>query len=179
MGVLGLLKRLVLSAREAGVARSSRLTDEVERLVLEGVRLGGLMPDVAAHAGISERTLYRWIERGKRYREAQESGAVPQESDLPYYTFAQKFLDNVSSVRLRMSGKILVAADGDSSLGKDPDWKAAAWYLERSAPALWGRRTVPEEAVAQTEQASIEQMTEEAIAIVEQVRQRREAANNQ
>lgn len=161
------------------MARNTRFTTEVQQLLLEGVRLGGLMPDVANHAGVSERTLYRWLERGKRYRDADEVNADPSSQDLPYYEFSQKFSDAISSVRLRMSGKILVAADGDESIGKDPDWKAAAWYLERSAPALWGRRTVPEEAVAQTEQASIEQMTEEAIAIVEQVRQRREAANNQ
>jgi hypothetical protein len=158
------------------MAANTKLTDSTEQLILDGVRLGGLMPDIANHAGIGERTIYRWLERGKRYKEAEEVGALPQESDKRYYEFTQRFLDGVSSVRLRMTGKILQAADGDAAIGKDPDWKAAAWYLERSAPALWGRRLVPEEAVAQGEQANIEQMTKEAIAIVDQIRLRRETA---
>ena len=161
------------------MGRKSRLTEDVQKLVLEGVQLGGLMPDVASHAGVGERTLFRWLERGRRYRDAVEVGASPQEEDLLYFEFAQKFFDGVSSVRLRMTGKILRAADGDVSMGKDPDWKAAAWYLERSAPALWGRRHVPEEAVAQAEQVGIDQMTSQAVAIVEQIRLRRERAKSE
>jgi len=156
--------------------RRSLRDEETQKLVLEGVQLGGLMPDVSAHAGIGERTLYRWLERGKRYRDALEAGVVPSDEDLPHYEFAQKFADSVSSVRLRMSGKILKAADGDISMGKEADWKAAAWYLERSAPALWGRKNVPVETEAQEAQTNIDEMSEQAIAIVEQVRLRREQA---
>lgn len=154
--------------------RPSFLNEAIQQRIIEGVILGGLLPDIASHGGVSERSIQRWLERGRRYRDAIENDGLANEADQPYYDFTTKYEDATASVRLRMSGKILKAADGDEASGKEPDWKAAAWFLERTSPALWGRRNVPEEVIAQTEQASIEQMTREAIAIVEQVRQRRE-----
>jgi len=154
--------------------RRSFLNETTQQRIIEGVTLGGLLPDIASHGGVSERSIQRWLERGRRYRDVLEADGLPNDADQPYYDFTTQYEDAVASVRLRMSGKILKAADGDDVTGKEPDWKAAAWFLERTAPALWGRKNVPDEVIARDEQVNIEQMTREAVAIVEQVRKRRE-----
>lgn len=156
------------------MGRSTRLNDDVEKRVIDGLQAGAHLSDVAKYAGVGERTLFRWLERGKKYKEANEGGVEPEEADAKYFKFSERVNETIGAVRLRMTGRILQAADGGE--GREPDWKAAAWYLERSNPENWGRRVMPEAAIALVEQTNIAILAGEAVALVEQVKARRAAA---
>jgi hypothetical protein len=147
------------------MSRKLLLDKACEQSIIEAIQLGGHLDDAAQRGGINRRTLYRWLEKGKQYQADLEKGSEPNKDDLPYYNLMRNVEDTSASVRLRMVGRILVAADDD--------WKAAAWYLERSQPEQWGRRNQPIEAVVAEQQQSIDTITAEALALVEQVRQQR------
>jgi hypothetical protein len=153
------------------MGRQTLLNEAVEKRVLDGLQSGAHFSDVAKYAGITERTLFRWLERGKKYKDALDNDLPVVEADSQYYEFSQRVSETVGAVRLRMVGRIVQAADGTD--GSNPDWKAAAWYLERSSPEHWGRKNVPEAAIAIAEQTNIALMVSEAVALVEQAKQRR------
>jgi hypothetical protein len=70
-------------------------------------------------AGIAESTYHRWIERG-------EAGESPfrEFSELTRASRAEARSKHVRTIR---------------KAGREGDWKAAAWFLERSDRANWGR----------------------------------------
>lgn len=107
------------------MARPTKLTPARAHTVVSIVR-GGLTIAVAARlAGVADRTVYRWLERGRqpgrRYAGHRELLAAVE------HARADREIDLVA----RMT---YAAARGH--------WRAAAWLLEREYPERWGR---PEE----------------------------------
>src|SRR5215208_5544078 len=54
------------------VGRRTKLTDEVEKEILDAVRAGSYLNAAARRAGVSEKTVYQWL------REGREEGASPR-----------------------------------------------------------------------------------------------------
>lgn len=103
------------------MGRHTKLTAAVQDKIVSAIASGNYQEIAARYAGIDPATFYRWMERGasddapdnfRKFREAVESAKAQAE---------------VRSVAL-----IQRAA-------QDGTWQAAAWYLERSAPARWSR----------------------------------------
>lgn len=102
------------------MARPCELTDdlsiEIARHLIEGLSIA----DACALSGISERSYHNWIARG-------EDGEEP---------FVQ-FVLLTRAARAEGRQKHVRTIGNASSSG---DWKAAAFFLERSDPANWGRK---------------------------------------
>ena len=82
----------------------------------EGIPMGA----AAQLAGVSRRTLYRWLERG-------EAG------EKRYKDFYRDMEEARGRAHRRAVMTIQIAA-------RDGIWQAAAWWLERNYPELYARR---------------------------------------
>ena len=99
--------------------RPSELTDDIALAIADSLEDGCSIADAAALAGIAESTYHNWIKRG--------------EAGEPRFA---EFLELTRAARARgrqKHVKAIAAAAVD-------DWRAAAFFLERSDPANWGRK---------------------------------------
>ena len=131
------------------MARPSKFTAEVRQKIVNAVR-GGNTRDVSARlAGVSEATLYNWLERGRRETKGQfrEFYEAVQTAD------AEAEVEAVLRIRQAAIGGQLVSQKTTTRTNRDgetvtrteetytrPEWQAAAWLLERKYPGRWGRR---------------------------------------
>lgn len=102
------------------MARPSKLTPEVEKKIIDAIRLGNYYEAACAYAGISYTTFYRWMERGKQAKSGK------------YCKFC----------------KAVKQAEGDAEarivsqwVSKTPeDWRAAQAFLEHRYSERWGKK---------------------------------------
>lgn len=87
---------------------------EVEAQILDNLKTGAFVEEAAAAAGVAKSTVYAEMERNPDFKDAVTRAR------------GEARLAAVECVRR-------AAADGD--------WKAAAFYLERTDPQSWGRST--------------------------------------
>lgn len=92
--------------------RPSKMTDEVVAKIIEALRAGNYLETAARVAGITYETLNEWRKQFPEFSEAVEKARAEAEAR------------NVAVVQL--AGR--------------SQWQAAAWWLERSFPARFGRR---------------------------------------
>lgn len=110
----------------------TRLTDETFDACLEAARAGLSLKRTAQYVGVGERTIKDWLARGRSAIEAsEETGAPILEEEVRFASFAKDWEQAQSSAVARNLTLIQQAATAD--------WRAAAWYLERSHPDEFGR----------------------------------------
>lgn len=102
------------------MARPTKLTPDVREKLLTAIRAGNYRRPACKFAGITDRVLRMWLERGEK-----QPGSV-------YGAFARELHAAEEMAEIRAVGFIAAAARND--------WKAAGWYLERKFPKRWGRR---------------------------------------
>jgi len=115
--------------------RKLTLNTEVIDSIANWLKLGYYQEDAAIMAGISERTFYSWM---KQANEIEENN--PETEDEKELVFLQ-LLQAVKKARAESEGahirNIRRAADNGN-------WQASGWFLERSHPKKWGRRSALE-----------------------------------
>ena len=133
------------------MARPSKLTDEVQENICNWLKLGYYQEDAAIMAGISPSTYYEWMKKGESERIALDSGedalALPEHplpaseeepSEIEFVYRFMEFSEAVKKARAEAEGahirNIRKAADNGV-------WQASAWFLERSHPKKWGKRS--------------------------------------
>lgn len=99
--------------------RPTELTDELALEIAKHLIRGSSIADACALAGIAESTYHAWVKRG----EAGES---------PFAEFSELTRAARAEARTRLVRVVRRAAT-------EGDWKAAAWFLERSDRSNWGR----------------------------------------
>jgi transposase len=111
--------------------RKTKLTPELLSKLENALAQGNYVETACAYVGISRAVYYHWV------NEAQKPNAKKIYLD---------FLDTVERAKavaeMRNLQIIQAAAMGkpdDKENPKDPDWKAAAWFLERGRQKSWGR----------------------------------------
>ncbi len=95
------------------MGRPSKFTPEREAAILEAVRAGNYLETAAHLSGISKTTLYEWRDHYPNFANALEKARAEAEANC---------------IALVKSAAI-------------ENWQAAAWWLERSFPDKYGRRT--------------------------------------
>jgi transposase len=136
---------------------------QAQPAILLGLRRGLSLEDAAQSAGITYRTLRNWVRRGEveRDRLEEDSGAAPNKNEAPYLQFLEGYEEAKADGQLLLANVVKTAADGghkiretritevvvDGTVARKetqtierevgPDWKAAAFILERRYG--WGR----------------------------------------
>lgn len=108
------------------MARPSKLTPAVQETICSAIRAGNYSEIAARYAGISSTTFYKWMALGEG-----------DNAKDPYKEFREAVENARATAEVRNIGLIQQAANNGT-------WQAAAWFLERTAPARWGRRSALE-----------------------------------
>lgn len=105
-------------------ARGNRslYSDEVADTLVRLLEDGNFRAVAAAAAGIAPRTFQEWMERGRAGEE-------------PYAGLLVRVAEAEAKAEAGYVQAIALAAG--------TDWRAAAWYLERARPELWGPPAKP------------------------------------
>ncbi len=101
------------------MARSTKLTPELQAQIVKDVSNGVTFRDAALSAGISERTFYYWIEEGRNAK----TGDLFQ------------FLQSIRSAEAEARRKYTLVI---AKASMDGDWRAALEYLKRHDRPTWG-----------------------------------------
>lgn len=101
------------------------LSDPRVQYLLEALEAGAFVQDAARGAGLSPRSVWRWIERGKAEGEEGTEGSYWQ---LWHAIEAARLIAHTQALAV-----IMEAADRGN-------WRAAAWWLERAHPEKWSLR---------------------------------------
>ena len=102
------------------MGRPTKLTPEVQAIIVEAIEKGNDKTVAARLAGIGESTFYAWMERG----EQAKSGV--------FLEFREAVKKAEAEAEQHFVG-VIKAASADT-------WTAAAWWLERKYPERWGRK---------------------------------------
>lgn len=103
------------------MARQSKLTPETQKKIVDAIAEGNYLETAAAIGGVTYTTLNNWMKKG----EAASSGAYVE------------FLEAVKRAEAEAEA---LRVSRISKAGKDGNWQADAWYLERRYPDRWGKR---------------------------------------
>lgn len=90
--------------------------------------------DACEAAGIGETTFHRWMRRGK--------SADRKKTRTREETEFWQFWRAVNSARAKGKVQLLDVLQRAATRAEDPDWKAAAWMLERMYPKQFGRKYI-------------------------------------
>lgn len=94
----------------------------VEKL-LAALRAGHTNTDAATFAGIAQCTFYKWLNQGAQAEEG---------------TLAREFLHKVELARAESVAECLQSI---KKAAKKGTWQAAAWFLEKRVPEVYGKRS--------------------------------------
>lgn len=148
--------------------RPTALTHEVQERIIQAVRGGSYLDDAANYAGIAERTLYRWLAKGRDAINAEELGYELTEQERLYGQFCQALLKARADATIRNLTLIQNAAQSGS-------WQAAAWFLERTNPRKWGRHETFE--IEGVDRDTPQNRTDIALMLDERIARMRERAS--
>lgn len=99
--------------------RPCKLTPELQAALCESLASGVDRKNAALKAGINERTLRRWLKAGR------EGGGA-------------EFVSFLSAVKKAEAEAIAMRVRQINSAAMSGSWQAAAWWLERRHPDLYG-----------------------------------------
>jgi hypothetical protein len=128
--------------------RKSKLDKDRQDKLLKAIRVGNDKKVACALAGISEATLYRWLEQSR------EKNASEQLRE-----FRESFERVEAEAEVLKVSRIAQAADNGR-------WQAAAWWLERKHPDRWAQQTKIKAELSGPDGAPITISVEEARKVV-------------
>ncbi len=152
-------------SRGPGGRRTRLLEPNVHERLIFATQQGSPVPMAAAYAGIGERTFLDWMMRGRieeeRVTTAGTDGQMPAPlaDEAPFLKLyrevvlarANAGVRNVLHIQRAAAGGFVVEetteTDPDGTTRKTvkkapPDWRAAAFMLERTHPAQFGKNAV-------------------------------------
>ena len=129
-----------IQPRKGGRLHALLARPEIVEQVRDQVRIGNTLVSAAALAGIGERTIRRWLADGERIAEeteledgASEEGTLSEQGRALLRFFRVVRLAQAEAAR---DCVVSIKIAGVNT------WQAAAWWLERRYPEIWGRKRV-------------------------------------
>jgi len=110
---------------------AGKLTPEVQDRIINALRAGNYVETAAQLAGVGRASIYRWIDKGQSAIDREEQGEELNADDERYAEFARGVEEARASAMARNVALVNTAAQ--------TTWQAAAWWLERTNPQMWGR----------------------------------------
>lgn len=114
--------------------RPPNVNDEQVRRLIAALAAGHYMERAIKLAGVNRNTVYGWLATGRAERERQDQGLIPTKRGTAY----MEILETVERAKEQAAARAMRAI----SDAFDKNWQAAAWYLERTDPENYARRTV-------------------------------------
>jgi len=109
------------------MGRPTSLTPEIQEKICDAIQIGATRIIAARAAGISERSFYYWIERGRVEQERLKAkGARQRKRELPFLQFLQAL--EVSEATGEVEHLEKIAAEGGAG---------SRWILVRRHPERW------------------------------------------
>lgn len=109
------------------IGRSTKLTSEVQKIIVETLRVGATFTAAAGRAGVAESTIHKWRQAGKGN---SPSSRIRHSKRLEEFALA---VDRaLADAETRLVGTVNKASS--------QQWQAAAWLLERRWAGQYGRR---------------------------------------
>ena len=136
------------------MARPSNLTPEIQEILLEAIGMGLTFKSAAQFAGVDETTFYTWKRKGKAatfgpyhqfYQALRKAEIMGQAALLKNINDASAGGQTIVTTRVTTGPDGQVIKTIVHQRQALPDWKAAAWILERRYPAEWGRKERPQD----------------------------------
>lgn len=129
-----------------------KLTEELIEKIAQAMRNGAYVETAVAYCGISKDTFYRWLRMAAK---DSEKGPYKALSYAIEKAWAEAEMKDVEAITKAVEGTPdKLAVDDDAKIitdvrglpvvaeyGLPPNWKAAAWRLERKFPDRWGRKS--------------------------------------
>ena len=106
------------------MGRPLSLTDDLQATVCASLRDGNYLETAAAVAGVTARTLRRWVQQGHDARKRKVRNRY------------RRFIDAVEQAQAAGEAEHV----GTISAARYDHWQASAWWLERTRPERFGRR---------------------------------------
>lgn len=114
---------------------ATALTEEVRDAVMLDLAAGGFLDEVAGRSGVSLRSLQRWRRRGEEVEALIDSEEISEDEVAGQDALCLSFARGIA--RARSSAVIRAQAKVHEAMASN--WRAAAWYLERTNPRRYGR----------------------------------------
>lgn len=115
----------------AGGRREPLLTQALQDEIVLHLASGAFYDEVAKAVGIGKSTFYNWLNRGRTAADKAATGRMLEPNEVTYMGFAQ------AVEKARATSTVHAHATIRSAMTRN--WQAAAWYLERTNPARYGR----------------------------------------
>lgn len=125
-----------MATKKAG-RNAPDVNSEKIKTLIASLKNGAYLDTACTYAGIGSSSVYRWLERGRLENERIEAGEKPSPDEKPYWEIWESIEKARSEATLRNVTLVQTAAQNGS-------WQAAAWFLERTNPRLYGRRNYNE-----------------------------------
>lgn len=109
--------------------------DPQVRRVIGALTAGHYLERAARLAQVGASTIRYWKAEGRQERTRVESGAAPTERGQKYLAILEAIERAQDQASHKAMQAIMEAAQGGT-------WQAAAWYLERTDPEHYARRTI-------------------------------------
>ena len=122
----------------------ARCTREVVGEIVELLEEGHYIETVCDFVGVSQRSYYNWLDKGRaeleRLAELVEFGevAVVDPARIPHVVLVQLSARARATAHMKAMRRVTRSAQGRAPEGADV--KASIWFLERSLPHVWGGR---------------------------------------
>ena len=115
--------------------RKLLLDSEVIGNIANWLKLGYYQEDAAVMAGIGVSTFYKWMKEARALEEGEKEPETPNDELLI------ELIEAVKKSRAESEGAHIrnIRRASDNGI-----WQASAWFLERSHPKKWGRRSALE-----------------------------------
>jgi len=107
---------------------------EIITKLVNALRAGNYMEHAADYAGVHVSTVYRWLEKGNTELERREQGFKPDRS-------LDQLCELSEGVKKAKGEAVVRAMALIQNAASNGTWQASAWFLERTQPNFFGRRT--------------------------------------
>ena len=134
------------------MSRPTKLTPQLIEDITNWLKMGYYQEDAATMVGISPSTYYEWMKRGEKFIEKEDNKLlnppnteddveiVPADAAVEgeVIDLYSEFSEAVKKARAEAEGAHIRNIRRASDNGV---WQASAWWLERSFPKKWGKRS--------------------------------------